>query len=191
MKRLPRPSHRSPIEAFSGKQWDMSKLQLFGCMCYYHIPKAMRGISAGLKPTSTTGIFMGYFITSHKYVVFIPVTGATVGCSRDYFNPDEFPIDSGGAIVQTSSGCLHLDESSTNTTSGRREITTLCDSLITATPTDSYDTQIHNATEESKQQRTCDMNRKHAEAQKEWSHSRPSTYQEVQLLKLHLPRERR
>ena len=70
INRLPCPPHKSPIDTFSGKPWDMSRLQPFGCMCHYHIPKVLRGASAALKPTSTAGIFVGYSLTSHKYAIF-------------------------------------------------------------------------------------------------------------------------
>ena len=98
INRLPRPPHKSPIEAFSGKPWDMSRLQPFGCMCHYHIPKVMRGASAALRPTSAAGIFVGYSLVSHKYAIFVFNTGAIVERSRVYFNPDVFPDDLGGVV---------------------------------------------------------------------------------------------
>ena len=111
INRLPRPPHKSPIETFSGKPWDMSRLQPFGCMCHYHIPKVMRGPSAALKPTSAAGIFVGYSLTSHKYAIFVFSTGAIVERSRVYFSPDVFPDDLGGVVSPTN-------RSTRNTTPG-------------------------------------------------------------------------
>jgi hypothetical protein len=111
INRLPRPPRKSPIENFSGKPWDLSKLQPFGCMCHYHIPKLLRGASAALKPTSTAGIFVGYSLTSHKYAVFVFDTGAVVERSRVYFSPDVFPDDLGGVVS-------HSNRSTRNTTPG-------------------------------------------------------------------------
>ena len=111
INRLPRPPHKSPIETFSGKPWDMSRLQPFGCMCHYHIPKLLRGASAALKPTSTAGIFVGYSLTSHKYAIFVFSTGAVVERSRVYFSPDVFPDDLGGVVS-------HTNRSTRNTTPG-------------------------------------------------------------------------
>lgn len=95
--RLLRPPPKSPIETHSGKPWDTSRLRPFWCMCHYHVPKLMRGSSAALKPTSTAGIFVGYSLMPHKYIVFVYSTGAIVERTRVYFNLDVFPDDSGGA----------------------------------------------------------------------------------------------
>ena len=120
INRLPRPPRKSPIETFSGKPWDMSKLQPFGCMCSFHVPKLMRGISAALWPTSKAGIFIGYSLTFHKYVVFVISSGSIVERSRVYFNSDVFLDDLGCTIVTTigttthdvaAPTCLHVGKS--------------------------------------------------------------------------------
>jgi hypothetical protein len=76
-------------------------------MCSFHVPKIMRGVSAALRPTSKTGIFVGYSLTSHKYIIFVISSGSIVERSRVYFNSDVFPDDLGGAAVTTNGSTTH------------------------------------------------------------------------------------
>ena len=128
----------------------MSKLQPFGCMCNFHIPRLMRGASAALKPTSIAGIFGGYSLTFHTYVIFVV-----------YFNPDVFPDDLGGAIVSTngisthlenvaSPACLHVNKSPISTDLAKRKIVIPEPSSQEATSVDNHDAQTSNAFDEAK-----------------------------------------
>lgn len=107
INRLPRPPRKFLIETFSSKQWDMSKLQPFSCMCSFHVPKLMRGVSADLRPTLKAGIFIGFSLTSHKYMIFVISSSSIVERSRVYFISDVFPDDLGGAIVTTNGSTTH------------------------------------------------------------------------------------
>ena len=140
----------------------MSKLQHFGCMCSFHVPKLMCGISADLRPTSKAGIFVGCSPTSHKYVIFVISTGSTIEGSRVYFNADVFPDDLGGAIVPTSgttthnvaiSACPHVNKSPMITKPAKSKITISERPFHKTTPSDDHDTQPRGAP--TKDKRPC------------------------------------
>ena len=58
----------TPEEAFTGKKPDMSKLRIFGCPVYIHVPSKKR---FKLAPSERKGTFVGYSETSKGYKIYI------------------------------------------------------------------------------------------------------------------------
>lgn len=121
----------------------------------------MRGSSAALKPTSTAGIFVGYSLTSDKYIVCEYSTCAVVERTRVDFNSDVFPNDSSGAVVSTnkisvrppgtgSPARLHDDESPASTEPATTKVTASGPLPSATTQLNVHDMQIRNSVTETK-----------------------------------------
>jgi hypothetical protein len=54
---------------FTGENPEVSRLRIFGCPVYVHVPKDKR---SKLDPSGEKGIFIGYSETSKAYKVYIP-----------------------------------------------------------------------------------------------------------------------
>ena len=139
----------------------MSRLRPFRCPCHYHVLKLMRDSSAALKPTLIVGIFVGYSLTSHEYIVFVYSAGAIVEYIRVYFNSDVFPDDSGGALVSTdkifmcpadtgSIARLHDYKSPASTKPASTEVTASGLVPSATAQVNGYDTQFQNSITETK-----------------------------------------
>eukprot|EP00253_Pinus_taeda_P030132 PITA_30132 len=59
---------KTPIEAFSGKQPDVSHFHIFGSLVFCHVTKDAQ---KKLDPTTELGILVGYTDTPHNYRVFM------------------------------------------------------------------------------------------------------------------------
>ena len=66
---------KTPEEAFTGKNPDVSRFRVFGCVTYSHVPKEKR---TKLEPTAEKGIFVGYSGTSKAYRIYISALRKTV-----------------------------------------------------------------------------------------------------------------
>lgn len=62
---------KTPMEAFSRKQPDVSHFRIFGSSIYYHVTKDAR---KKIDPTIELGILVGYTDTPHNYHVFLPAS---------------------------------------------------------------------------------------------------------------------
>jgi len=68
---------KTPMEAFFGKQPNVSHLRIFGSSVYCHVTK-----HAWKKPTTELGILVGYTDTPHNYRVYLP-TSQRIVLNRD------------------------------------------------------------------------------------------------------------
>ena len=66
---------KTPMEAYSRKQPDVSHFWIFRSSVYYHVTKDAK---EKLDPTTELGILMGYTDTPHNYWVYLPSTQRTV-----------------------------------------------------------------------------------------------------------------
>jgi hypothetical protein len=86
--RTPVVSHgKTPIEVFTGKKPDLSRMRVWGARAYMHVPKALR---RKLDPVSEKGWFVGYETNAVAYR-FLRERDERIIVSRDLI------IDEGGA----------------------------------------------------------------------------------------------
>jgi hypothetical protein len=62
--------NKTPEEAFTGVNPDVSYLRIFGCSVYIHVPKEK---ISKLEPSGMKGTFVGYNETSKAYQIYIPI----------------------------------------------------------------------------------------------------------------------
>ncbi|GJT44656.1 retrotransposon protein, putative, ty1-copia subclass [Tanacetum coccineum] len=85
---------KTPIEVWSGKPADYSKLRVFGCLAYYHVSERK------LNPRGEKGIFMGYGDRVKGYRIWSPserrvILSRDVTFDEDYlFHMKQDPIES-------------------------------------------------------------------------------------------------
>ncbi|GKG41636.1 retrovirus-related pol polyprotein from transposon TNT 1-94, partial [Tanacetum coccineum] len=77
---------KTPIEVWSGKPADYSKLRVFRCLAYYHVSEGK------LNPRGEKGIFMGYGDGVKGYRIWSPFERRVI-FSRDVTDlADFYPI---------------------------------------------------------------------------------------------------
>ena len=61
----------TPYSLLTGKQPEISKLHLFGSVCYANVPEKKK-----LDPRCKKGLFVGYDKYSPSYLIYYPDTGS-------------------------------------------------------------------------------------------------------------------
>ena len=62
--------NKTPEEAFTSVNLDVSHMSIFGCLVYIHVLKEKR---SKLEASGKKGTFVGYSETSTTYWIYIPI----------------------------------------------------------------------------------------------------------------------
>jgi len=82
------PTGCSPYEARTGKQPDLSLLRVFGCKCFFHLPR--RDHKTKLDPTTVEAVNLGIDSDRRAYYLYIPSLNRITSAMPLRFDEDEF-----------------------------------------------------------------------------------------------------